>query len=477
MLNPGQTIAHFKVTKKAGEGGMGEVFLAEDQKLNRRVALKVLRGEAFDDPNRLERFRREAKTAAQVSHPNVMGIYDIDCFKDPESGRDLNYIVMEYIEGKSLSAHLRDRDHEMGALIRMAEKIASGLAAAHRLNIVHRDIKADNIMIDLNGEPKILDFGLAKPVEVLFDQEADDTTKTVDKDELTRAGKILGTVSYMSPEQSRGEKVDTRSDIFSFGVLLYRMTTGEFPFSGPTSVSTLAKILEAKHEPPRLKNANIHPELERIIDKCLRKDPGDRYQDTRDLVVDLRNLRRLYDSGVSDTISVELSGTAAGEKQSFFRLGWKQVVILLAAFVFLFVVISSYLDEWPGRTSPLQAKTNSLAIFGFENKTGDPNLDWLETGLPEILLTDLTQAEAITIISRERIIDCFPDRKQENHTFDECVEAARSLGAVNLLSGAFYKLGDKIRIDARLQDVASGNIIFGEKVVGDDPFTLVDSLT
>lgn len=475
MLNPGQKIAHFQVIRKLGEGGMGEVYLAEDQKLNRRVALKVLAGEAFDDPDRLDRFRREAKTAAQISHPNVMGIYDIDHFKDPQSGRELNYIVMEYIEGESLSAHLRSQEQEIGALIRIAEKIASGLAAAHRLNIVHRDIKADNIMIDPDGEPKILDFGLAKPVQALFDRDADDTTKTVDKEELTRAGKILGTVSYMSPEQARGEKIDTRSDIFSFGVLLYRMTTGDFPFSGPTSVSTLAKILEARHEPPRLRNANIHPELERMIDKCLRKDPNDRYQDTRDLVVDLRNLRRIYDSGVSDTVSVELPNSRGW--RSHLRVGWKQTVILLAAFVFIFIVISSYLDKRPVSTPNLQAKSNSLAIIGFENKTGDPSLDWLETGLPEILLTDLAQAEAITIISRERIIDCFPDQKRDNPTFDECVEAAGSLGAVNLLSGAFYKLGDKIRIDARLQDISNGNIIFGEKVVGDDPFTLVDSLT
>jgi len=477
MLSPGQKIAHFRVTEKAGEGGMGQVYLAEDQKLNRRVALKVLVGEAFDDPDRLERFRREAKTAAQITHPNVMGIYDIDRAKDPESGRDLNYIVMEYVEGKSLSAYLRDRDHDIGSLIRVAEKIASGLAAAHRLNIVHRDIKADNIMVDSEGEPKILDFGLAKSVEAMFDQETDDSTRTVDKDDLTRAGKILGTVSYMSPEQARGEKIDTRSDIFSFGVLLYRMVTGDFPFSGSSSVSTLAKILEARHEPPRMKNANIHPELERIIDKCLRKEPGDRYQDTRDLVVDLRNLRRLYDSGASDSVSVELLGLAESKKPSPLRLGWKQGAILLAAFLVIFVAISSYLDNKSVRKPALQAKSNSLAIIGFENKTGDASLDWLETGLPEILLTDLAQAEAITIISQERILDCFPDGKQENHTFDECVDAASTLGAVNLLSGSFYKLGDKIRIDARLQEIATGNIIFGEKVVGDDPFTLVDSLT
>ncbi|UCE23590.1 MAG: protein kinase [Candidatus Zixiibacteriota bacterium] len=478
MLESGQQFAHFEIIRKLGEGGMGEVYLAEDSKLNRKVALKVLLEDAFDSPDRQERFRREATTAAQVSHPNVMSIYDISTARDPQSERELNYIVMEYIEGTSLFNYLRGRQPDMASVVRLAEKVASGLSAAHKMNIVHRDIKADNVIIDKDGVPKILDFGLAKPIEPAFSGDTEDKTRTVEKEELTKAGKILGTVSYMSPEQSRGEKIDTRSDIFSFGVLLYRMATGEFPFAGPTSVSTIAKILEARHEPPSLKNANVPPELERIIDKCLRKDPDDRYQDTRDLVVDLRNLRRLFDSGSSDTVSSELSSAAAARAAGSPRFGLKQLSLWLVAALVVFVAVMAYLDSsQPGRSSALKAQSNTLAILGFENKTGDPQWDWLETGLPEILLTDLAQAEAITIISRERIIDCFPEEKKTNHTFDECVEAASTLGAVNLLSGAFYKLGDQIRIDARLQEIATGNIIFGEKVVGDDPFTLVDSLT
>ncbi len=477
MLQAGQKFGHFEITRKLGEGGMGEVYLAQDTKLNRRVALKILSPEFFDNPERQERFQREAKTVASISHPSVMGIYDINSAVLPGTDRRINFIVMEYVEGESLSSYLLKVRPDMASMIRMSEKIASGLAAAHKVNVVHRDIKADNIVINEEGDPKILDFGLAKPVEPLFEGDTDDITKSVDKQELTRAGKILGTVSYMSPEQSRGEKVDTRSDIFSFGVLLYRMATGEFPFAGPTSVSTLAKILETKQESPRLKNENIPQELERIIEKCLQKDPNDRYQDTRDLVVDLRNLRRLYDSAAPETISSEYA--AQGVKDvSRFRPGWKSIVALFFAIAVVLIAVLEYLDtSGSARTQGVQAKTNSLAIIGFENKTGDAELDWLETGLPEILLTDLAQAEAITIISRERIIDCFSDDKKASHTFDECAEAAAGLGAVNLLSGAFYKLGDKIRIDARLQDVATGNIIFGEKVVGDDPFTLVDSLT
>ncbi|UCD63263.1 MAG: protein kinase [Candidatus Zixiibacteriota bacterium] len=478
MLQPGRQLAHFKIIRKLGEGGMGAVYLAEDTKLHRQVALKVLLPEISDRADRIERFQREARLAAQISHPHVMGIFDIGTAVDPDTSKELKYIVMEHVEGQSLSAYLSETQVDLAGVVKLAEKIASGLAAAHKLNIVHRDIKADNIIINAEGEPKILGFGLAKPASGLFEAGDHSLTQTVGSGELTRAGKILGTVSYMSPEQSRGEKIDTRSDIFSFGVLLYRMATGEFPFAGPTSVSTLAKILESRHESPRVKNENVPPELERIIDKCLQKDADDRYQDTRDLVVDLRNLRRLYDSGVSDTVSAEVERAARPVREKVFRLGWKQYSLIILAMILIFATISEILERnGSPRTRAVLAQGNSLAILGFENKTGDAALDWLETGLPEILLTDLAQSEAITIISRERIIDCFPEDKKTRHTFDECVEAAGSLGAVNLLSGAFYKLGDKIRIDARLQDVATGNVIAGEKVVGDDPFTLVDSLT
>lgn len=439
MLEAGKKFAHFDIIRKLGEGGMGEVYLAEDSKLNRKVALKVVRSDAFDNAERQERFRREARTVASVSHPNVMGIFDIGTATEPESGRELDYIVTEYIEGESLLNYLRDNKPDVASIVRMAEKIASGVAAAHKVNIVHRDIKADNIIINDDGEPKILDFGLAKPVESVFEADTDDVTKSVDNKELTRAGRILGTVSYMSPEQSRGEKVDTRSDIFSFGVLLYRMAAGEFPFSGPTSVSTLAKILETRHESPRPKNENIPPELERIIDKCLQKDPNDRFQDTRDLVVDLRNLRRLYDSGTTETISGEFAKTTGASAKSPSRFGWKSFAITVIIVLSVLTVVLEWMDNSQTRpSSELRAQSNSLAIIGFENKTGDPELDWLETGLPEILLTDLAQSEAVTIISRERILDCFPGDKKSSHTFDECVDAAEGLGAVNLLSGAFY---------------------------------------
>ena len=478
MLAAGQKFSRFTILRKLGQGGMGEVYLAEDEKLNRKVALKILLSEYFDSAERMERFDREAKMAAQVNHPNVMSIHDMGSAADPETGEEMHYIVMEYIEGDSLTKHLGKGRPDLTSALRLAERIAAGLAAAHKLNIVHRDIKADNIIIDPDGEPKILDFGLAKPTEPAQMGLQSEGTETISK-ELTRAGKILGTVSYMSPEQARGEAIDTRSDIFSFGILLYRIVTGKLPVEGGTQVSTLAKILETRHESPRLTNENIPPELERIIDKCLDKSPGERYQDTRDLAVDLRSLRRKYDSGVTDSITT----TAAVQSLPAARgaSGWRRMVLLVGGLILAAVILVVLIDHFssPERAfeGGLRAGENSLAILGFENKTGDADLDWLKTGLPEILLTDLSQGQAIKLISRERILDCFDDRDGDGHTHEECVQAAKTLGAATVLSGSYFKLGDKIRIDARLEDAGSGEIVLAEKVVGDDPFTLVDSLT
>jgi serine/threonine protein kinase/tetratricopeptide (TPR) repeat protein len=483
MLNEGQLLAHFRVVRLLGEGGMGQVYLAEDQKLHRQVALKILTSEVFGDSERLERFHREARTAAQISHANVMAIYDIGVAKDPASDRDLEYIVMEYIKGKSLSEYLKARPGDLAAVTRIAEKIASGLAAAHKMNVVHRDIKADNVMVDDDEQPKILDFGLAKPMEPLQFSGTDAGTKTVSQ-ELTRAGKILGTVSYMSPEQVRGETLDTRSDIFSFGVLLYRMATGEFPFAAQTQVSTLAKILETRHEPPRVKNDAIPPEMERIIDKCLQKDANDRYQDTRDLVVDLRNLRRQYDSGITDRVTAQVTTPVEKPRHlsNFMRqLTWKQVALI----VIIAGLVIGLIEDFAGKGSSdsgsqVTAGENSLAILSFENKTGDPALDWLQTGLPEILLTDLAQDKSVNLISRQRLQDYIGDNAENAGSAksrEQWMDAAKELGATKVLSGSYYKVGPKMRIDARLEDITSGKVLQGEKVVGDDPFMLVDSLT
>ncbi len=495
-LSAGQKFAHFTITRMLGEGGMGEVYLAEDQKLNRNVAIKVLLPEFFDNPERLERFNREAKTAAKISHRNVMAIHDIGTARDEQSGQDINYIVMEYIEGESLTEYLQNKNLELKDKLRLASRIAAGLAAAHKLGIVHRDIKTDNVLLDESGDPKILDFGLAKPIGSAISGIDDDSTQTVTQAALTREGKILGTVTYMSPEQARGEQVDTRSDVFSFGIMLYKMFTGEFPFAGSDPVSTIAKILEARQPSIRQTDENLPGELDRIIDKCLQKDADDRYQDTRDLVVDLRSLRRQFESGISDTSALPTAAIPRQKKKNKPWLTWPKMVFLgllaiplVAIVANMFVQISGTQDSYmpnvlvttgQKRASSESSAEGSLAILAFENKTGDPELDWLTAGLPEILLTDLAQSGGLKIISRSRVLDCLSDEVRNSANspgHQECVEAAKSLGAGTTLSGSFFKLGDKLRIDARLEDVTTGQIVLAEKVVGSDPFVLVDSLT
>jgi serine/threonine protein kinase/tetratricopeptide (TPR) repeat protein len=483
MLTPGQDFGHFKILQKLGEGGMGEVYLAEDLKLNRRVALKTLRDDYFDNQDRRERFEREARTAAQVSHANVMAIYDIGAATDPQSQKNIGYIVMEYVKGRTLTEYITGSTGDIGALLRLAEKIASGLAAAHKMSIVHRDIKADNILIDEHDEPKILDFGLAKAIEPLQMEGEPASGETVKK-QLTTAGTVVGTVSCMSPEQVRGEAVDNRSDIFSFGVLLYRMFTGEMPFVGSTQVSILAKILEAHHAPPRSKNESINPEIERIIDKCLQKSANDRYQDTRDLVVDLRNLRRQFDSGVSSSTSSMTAQIDSAVRSDRKRQRIKRLIRVGVVFLFIILFLgwrnfSPIKKLFSGESgSTAQAGSYALAILGFENKTGDAELDWLRTGLPEILLTDLAQDQSINIVSQRRLVEELGGEGADlsEFSYEDQVNAARKLGAVNVLSGSIFKLGTKIRIDARLEDVASGKILLAEKVISEDPMTLVDSL-
>lgn len=477
MLQSGQTLAQFRVINRLGIGGMGEVYLAEDTKLGRKVALKIMQADFFEDQERRERFYREAKSAAGISHPNIMAIHDIGSAADPSTGKDIDFIVMEYINGTPLSEQIATLGQDIKTVIRLAEQIAAGLAAAHKVHIVHRDIKAENVMIDAEGSPKILDFGLAKAVAP-YQTTGDGKTETITQ-ELTKAGTIVGTVTYMSPEQIRAETVDSRSDVFSFGILLYRMATGIPPFEGKTQVSTLARILESQPEPPHVRNDQVPSELERIIDKCLQKDPNDRYQDTRDLVVDLRNLRRQYDSGVSTLTSGvgEAARVAVGRR--------KHRWIAMTAIGAVAIIIAGLLWQFRFNTTASSgvagaSDTDALAILGFENKTEEDSLGWLQTGLPEILLTDLSQSESLPIISRDRIIDRLEGSRESGDaqfTHTEYLNAARGLGARHALSGAYYRVSNNYRIDARLEDIATGRIILTEKVVGDNWFAMVDSLT
>jgi eukaryotic-like serine/threonine-protein kinase len=292
----GKTVAHYQILEKLGEGGMGVVYKARDTHLDRLVALKVLPPEKVADPERKRRFVQEAKAASALNHPNIITIYDIN----QENG--LDFIVMEFVNGKTLDQLLGRRGFRLGEVLKSAVEIADGLARAHAAGIVHRDLKPSNIMVTEEGLVKVLDFGLAKLVEP---SESSDWAETLatrrDEAPSTEERTIVGTVAYMSPEQAEGKKIDARSDIFSFGTVLYEMVTGRRAFLGDSKMSTLAAILHKEPRPVRELKEHVPHDLEKIINRCLRKDPSRRFQAMPDLKVALQELKEESDSGTVST--------------------------------------------------------------------------------------------------------------------------------------------------------------------------------
>ncbi len=318
----GRTLSHFRIVDRVGEGGMGVVYRAQDEKLQRLVALKVLPPDRLADEEHRLRFLREARTAAAVTHPNIATVHEID------EADGVVFIAMEMVDGKPLRELIGGKPLPLREAIRLAVEIAEGLSAAHDAKVIHRDLKPENVIVTPGGRVKLLDFGLAKVFEEESASDRDEASRlaTISR-EMTQAGRVMGTAAYMSPEQARGLPVDARSDVFSFGILLYEMVTGKAPFRGSTSIDTLTAILREQPVPPVQLNPEVPPELERIIGKCLEKEPGERYQDTRDLVVDLRHLKR--DSDSQPMRKVEPSAPVLSKASKRIPAGWIGVAAAL----------------------------------------------------------------------------------------------------------------------------------------------------
>ncbi len=296
----GKTLKHYKIEAFLGKGGMGEVYLARDLRLDRPVALKLLRSDLTANPERLQRFVQEARAAAAVTHPAIAQVYDID------EAEGTTFIALEYVEGQTVGRLIANRELDLLAAVEIALQVAEGLAKAHKANIVHRDIKSDNIMVTREGHAKLLDFGLAKLIEPEIHPSGDEAAKIVAQTATlaqTLSGAVVGTINYMSPEQARGQAVDQRSDIFSLGVVIYEMVTGELPFKGESPLDTMHAIAFEEVKPVTIIRKNLPPQLHRIVSRCLRKRAEDRYPDAQAVAADLKHLKQDIESGTQISIS------------------------------------------------------------------------------------------------------------------------------------------------------------------------------
>jgi serine/threonine-protein kinase len=474
-LLPNATLSHYRIVSKIGEGGMGKVYLAQDSRLDRKVALKILPAELAADQSRMRRFVQEAKAAAALNHPNIATIHEIG-----ESDR-VNYIAMEFIDGATLREKIHQERTELKKLLRYLQHVAEGLAKAHASGIVHRDLKPDNIMITRDGHAKILDFGLAKLIEP-------QSIPTSDASEVATAvmpqhsipGAIMGTVGYMSPEQAQGKtkEIDQRSDIFSFGCILFEAATGKKPFEGDSVVRSLHMVI---YEPAPLLgdlNPNAPPDLQRIVRRCLAKDPDDRYQSIKEVAIELKDLRReLESTGVDTTVppptslGVPPSGgilsslqTAPPEGSSlhthpssaeYVVSGIKQHRLAVGVVLLLLIAGAVGLGFFLHARSASGA-IESIAVLPFENRSNDADTDYLSDGLAESLIYRLSQLPNLKVSPTSSVM-----RYKGKETDVKTI--ANQLGVSAVLTGRIAQRGDNLTISVELVDVRNNKLLWGEQ--------------
>ena len=457
MLSPGTMISRYKIIEKIGEGGMGVVYKATDTRLNRKVALKFLPSRLFCDDEARERFEHEARAASALNHPNITTIHEID------EAEGHCFIAMEFLEGGSLKGLLKAKDLSLKEILDLAIQIGEGLNAAHESHVVHRDMKPDNVMLTGKGLAKIMDFGLAK-------------LKGATK--VTKAGTTMGTLRYMSPEQAGGEEVDSRSDIFSFGVILYEMITGRLPFKGDNEAAIINSILNDTPEPLARFKSDLPEGLQRIVDRALTKDRGERYQHADDMVAELRHEKRLLETGASTIIQTRPVRQASRRRLLPILIPAAIVAVII---LLIFVFEPFRVEMGPGREA--SAQDNSLAVMYFENMADPEDQDRTAQMLTALLITDLSESEYVRVLSRQRLYDLLSLLGKDDLTvIDKTVasQVAEKAGVKWILTGSVLTTEPSITLVSEISDAATGEILASQRITAEadeDLFSLTDRLS
>ena len=461
----GQTISHYRILGKLGGGGMGVVYEAEDTRLGRRVALKFIPDNLIGDAKSLERFEREARAASQLNHPNICTIHDI------QDNNGHPFIVMEKLEGESLKQLIRGNPLEADQILDMGVQVADALIASHAKGIIHRDIKPANIFLTTNGQAKVLDFGLAKLTK---ESKLATSTDTSIEDSLTAVGVIPGTAVYMAPEQARSEPLDPRSDLFSFGVVLYEMSTGKKPFSGTNIVTTLDAVLHQKPAPPRSLNPAVPPELENIIGKAMEKDKAKRYQTAAEMKADLQHLKKETASGLVRTGQkmVQPLRVATQTFSSSSRLQTYLVIGMAAVLVTVLGAVGAWWLKHRKPPAPAVAK-NTIAVLPLQNMTGDGNMEYLRFALAD---------EIASVLTYNRGLDVRPTastRKYVSADLDP-QRAGHDLRVANVVTGHYMKQGDRLLVTLQAVNVITDSVTWQSSQIttpSQDLIALQEALT